>query len=164
MFNPDAYYEEDNGHSDPPYTHTPDNFGLTPKDYNNPLPENAETPSVQHQNGFSKKLDEATKLYYRAEYVFCELMNCECCDRHKKDKPTLHHFDHKSWKDCEHWNNSQVGDIDKECYCPCRHYMRLLATPNLNLGVICIIIQECEEFIPPPESPPKVKRAWAIQR
>lgn len=164
MFNPDAYYEEDNGHSDPPYTHTPDNFGLTPKYYINLVPDDARPPLVQHQNGFSKELDEATKLNYRAEYVFYELMNCECCERHKKDKPTLDHFDQKSWKDCDHWNNSQVGDVGKECPCPCRFYMRRLASPNRDYELICIDVEACEKIVPPPESPPKVKRTWAIQR
>ena len=151
MFNPGAYYEKDN-------------FGLTPKDYNNPVPKNAEPPLVQHQNGVSKNLNEATKMHYRAEYVFSELMNCNCCERHKKDKPTLNHFDEKSWKDCQHWNASRVGDIGKECECPCRHYMRFLASANLDYELMCHIVESSEEFISPPESPPKLVRRWAIQR
>lgn len=67
------------------------------------------------------------------ERIMQILENCDCCERHQKNKPTLKHlqegyipdicFDYTAQPKISIWNNN---DYCKKCKCPCRHISRLL--------------------------------------
>ena len=49
------------------------------------------------------------------------LANCNCCDRHKKNKPIIFQY----WRDIEHTNSNQEMNI-LDCGCDCRHSARMI--------------------------------------
>ena len=62
--------------------------------------------------------DEPSKLSN-----FEMLKICQCCERHRINKPTSMHM---GWVETK-CNHSKIGNPGHECECECRHLMRFMA-------------------------------------
>jgi len=56
------------------------------------------------------------------------LSNCNCCERHKKNRPN--HFQHYWLTNNQDLNLNQVNNNDNHCYCYCRNMSRWIVRMN----------------------------------